>query len=551
MSVQKIKAGRVPGTDADNYIGDLGMLFYNEGVGDLRIGDGVTVGGIPLTLGGGGDGSGYILPTASTTVKGGVKVDGTTIKIANQVISGFSGSYNDLTDKPNLITSYTQLADQPTIPTNTNQLTNGAGFITSTALTSYATQSYVTSRGYLTDIPEASTSTKGAIKLGRGLVKSLDGTVDAFSGSYNDLTDKPTIPTDISQLSDSTGLLNAASGTGKSAYQVAVDNGFIGTEAEWLTSLIGPAGPQGIPGPQGEVGPAGPQGIQGETGPQGPQGEVGPQGPHGEQGIPGTNGTDGADGTNGASAYELALANGFTGTEAEWLVSLVGPQGETGPQGIQGEPGPQGIQGIQGEVGPAGPQGETGPAGANGADGADGASAYEVAVANGYTGTEAEWLTSLIGPQGPQGETGPAGPKGDTGEISLANLSVTTETAYNGSSLAYDNATGVFTYTPPDLSVYALTTSIPTAVSELTNDAEYISFNANGTFSLPLLTAEPANLQLGQIGLADGVQWDPLSQALGKPYLVLYTGTAWMALGSSSGSGVTMDQVYNAILEVG
>lgn len=38
----------------------------------------------------------------------------------------FSGSYNDLSDKP-------------TIPTDTNQLTNGAGFITSTGSCSYAT----------------------------------------------------------------------------------------------------------------------------------------------------------------------------------------------------------------------------------------------------------------------------------------------------------------------------------------------------------------------------------------------------------------------------
>lgn len=33
--------------------------------------------------------------------------------------------------------------------------------------------------------------------------------------------------------------------------------------------------------------------------------------------------------------------------------------------------------------------------GANGKDGVDGASAYEIAVENGYTGTEAEWLSSL------------------------------------------------------------------------------------------------------------------------------------------------------------
>ncbi|NVJ45732.1 MAG: collagen-like protein, partial [Cytophagia bacterium] len=48
--------------------------------------------------------------------------------------------------------------------------------------------------------------------------------------------------------------------------------------------------------------------------------------------------------------------------------------------------GPQGPQGEQGPKGETGPQGEQGPAGA------DGSSAYQVAVANGFAGTEAEWL---------------------------------------------------------------------------------------------------------------------------------------------------------------
>jgi hypothetical protein len=43
----------------------------------------------------------------------------------------------------------------------------------------------------------------------------------------------------------------------------------------------------------------------------------------------------------------------------------------------------------------------SGPAGSNGADGADGKSAYEIAVANGFVGTEAEWLDSLQGEDGP------------------------------------------------------------------------------------------------------------------------------------------------------
>lgn len=47
-----------------------------------------------------------------------------------------------------------------------------------------------------------------------------------------------------------------------------------------------------------------------------------------------------------------------------------------------------------------------------------GKSAYEIAVENGYTGTEQEWLDSLEGeegPQGPQGEKGDKGDKGDPG----------------------------------------------------------------------------------------------------------------------------------------
>lgn len=238
--------------------------------------------------------------------------------------------------------------------------------------------------------------------------------------------------------------------SGQSAYSSAVQNGFTGTQQEWLSSLIGPQGPQGIQGEVGPIGPTGatgiewqgewnsssdyvnndavyysgaswfasgdptvgeipsessthwfplalqgatgatgPQGIQGDTGPQGPQGIQGEQGPQGIQGEIGPQGPQGDQGPGGNSAYDLAVLDGFIGTESDWLASLVGPQGPQGPQGIQGD------QGIQGETGD---------------------SAYEAAVINGFTGTESEWLSSLVGPQGPQGETGPQGPQGETGE---------------------------------------------------------------------------------------------------------------------------------------
>jgi hypothetical protein len=48
--------------------------------------------------------------------------------------------------------------------------------------------------------------------------------------------------------------------------------------------------------------------------------------------------------------------------------------------------------------------------------GKDGKSAYEVAVKNGFEGTETEWLASLKGEQGEQGEQGEKGDKGDKGD---------------------------------------------------------------------------------------------------------------------------------------
>ena len=50
----------------------------------------------------------------------------------------------------------------------------------------------------------------------------------------------------------------------------------------------------------------------------------------------------GKDGAKGKSAYEIAVENGFTGTEAEWLASLKGNTGAQGGEGAQGSTGAQG-----------------------------------------------------------------------------------------------------------------------------------------------------------------------------------------------------------------
>lgn len=49
----------------------------------------------------------------------------------------------------------------------------------------------------------------------------------------------------IDELASRPGGSGEAGADGKSAYQIAVDNGFVGTETEWLASLKGPKGDQG------------------------------------------------------------------------------------------------------------------------------------------------------------------------------------------------------------------------------------------------------------------------------------------------------------------
>jgi autotransporter adhesin len=60
------------------------------------------------------------------------------------------------------------------------------------------------------------------------------------------------------------------------------------------------------------------------VGPAGPQGPVGATGAQGVAGATGATGATGAQGPAGASAYEDAVANGYSGTEQQWLASLVG-----------------------------------------------------------------------------------------------------------------------------------------------------------------------------------------------------------------------------------
>ena len=65
-------------------------------------------------------------------------------------------------------------------------------------------------------------------------------------------------------------------------------------------------------------------------------GTGGAKGDKGEQGERGLTGAKGVDGKDGKSAYQIAVEQGFAGSEAAWLLSLKGEKGEKGDPGSGG-----------------------------------------------------------------------------------------------------------------------------------------------------------------------------------------------------------------------
>lgn len=162
---------------------------------------------------------------------------------------------------------------------------------------------------------------------------------------------------------------------------------------------------------------------------------IGEKGPNGYRGSTGFNGADGQDGatgpsgTDGASAYQLWLDAGNTGTPDEFLASLIGDPGQDGTDGADGLDGTNGINGT------------------DGVDGAAGLSAYELWVAQGNSGTEDDFLASLVGQPGSNGTNGTNGKSayqiwldaGNTGTEAdfLASLKGDPGTCTPGSGLGY------------------------------------------------------------------------------------------------------------------
>ena len=207
----------------------------------------------------------------------------------------------------------------------------------------------------------------------------------------------------------------------------------------------------------------------------------------GADGADGADGTDGTNGTDGDSAYDIWLAQGNTGTEADFLASL---QGEDGADGVDGTDG------------------------TNGTNGTNGDSAYDIWLSQGNTGTEADFLASL------QGEDGADG-------ASITNeLAFTTDVHY---WYDWDNQTyhqgfnppklivvaGCFVNTTADMAIQQLNVNIKDGGS-LNNTASFYLFTATASgwinksinttsmiASMPAQTVPnaPSNAQVGDTGL--------------------------------------------------
>jgi hypothetical protein len=133
--------------------------------------------------------------------------------------------------------------------------------------------------------------------------------------------------------------------------------------------------------------------MPGAVGDKGDEGAVGPRGQQGETGLQGPAGADALWSYNGeynpGAGYAVGDVVTYDGQLWYRKNSNGGNVGDTPSEGLfwdllaaKGADGEPGLNGLEGEQGPAG---------------ADGASAYDIAVENGFVGTEQEWLDSIGG----------------------------------------------------------------------------------------------------------------------------------------------------------
>lgn len=182
---------------------------------------------------------------------------------------------------------------------------------------------------------------------------------------------------------------------------------------------------KGDQGPTGEKGPKGDKGEKGDTGPAGPKGDAGPQGPEGKKGDTGEKGDQGAgvskiesDNIDGSLTFKMS--DGSSQTVALPSVKVEGKGKGKGSFVLH-----------------------------RGATKINDLTDVNITDSPPSNGQALVWNASNN-----RFQPGTVSGGGGSG-IALTDLSVGAEASASGDgAIAYNNTSGVFTYTPPDLSSY-------------------------------------------------------------------------------------------------
>ena len=216
------------------------------------------------------------------------------------------------------------------------------------------------------------------------------------------------------------------------------------------------------------------------------------------------NGANGEKGSDGKSAYQIAVEQGYQGSESDWLSSLKGDKGEKGNTGAKGNPGQ---------------------------DGAEGKSAYAIAVEHGYEDSEEKWLLSLKGEKGDpgdrglQGVPGEKGEKGDAGVAGKDGFSPIANVVKDGSviTITITDKSGTTTVTltegaAVDLTPYAEVNYVDEKVQELSDSLTYTL--QEHTLSITHLEDKSHTHEnqsaLDQITAAKIAQWDAFGTQINR-----------------------------------